>query len=485
MSISSALSIALSGLNVAGRSADVTSANIANALTEGYGVRQLETSALVNGGAGAGVRVVGVTRNVDPILIGQRRGADADLGLNGEIAGFLTRVEALLGTPDDPASLSARVSAFEASLVSAANRPDSQARLTGVLDAASALAGKLNTLSDGVQAARLDADRGIAQATETLNDALARVHDLNIQIRTTQAGGRDIAALMDEQQALIDGISDLVPLRETRDSLGVVSLFSADGLALVDGRPSVFGFSAAQIMAPDMTLGNAALSGLTVNGRPVAMDGAFPALAGGRLAGLFSVRDGLGPEAQARLDAVARDLAERMDDPALDPTRAPGSPGLFTDAGSLANPVNETGLAGRLRVNALVDPARGGAVWRLRDGLGALSEGPVGNAALLQDTLEALQAGRPTASGGFSNSLRSFSVLAGDALSMTAIQRQSAEGAQSYAASRQSTLREAELRTGVDTDREMQQLLLIEQMFAANARMIQAAGDMIDQLMRI
>ena len=95
MSISSALSIALSGLNVAGRSADVTSANIANALTEGYGVRQLETSALVNGGAGAGVRVVGVTRNVDPILIGQRRGADADLGLNGEIAGFLTRVEAL------------------------------------------------------------------------------------------------------------------------------------------------------------------------------------------------------------------------------------------------------------------------------------------------------------------------------------------------------------------------------------------------------
>jgi len=41
MSITSALSNALSGLTVASRGAQVVSSNVANALTDGYGVREL------------------------------------------------------------------------------------------------------------------------------------------------------------------------------------------------------------------------------------------------------------------------------------------------------------------------------------------------------------------------------------------------------------------------------------------------------------
>ena len=42
MSISSALSNALSGLNAVSRAADVVSSNVANAMTEGYGKREIE-----------------------------------------------------------------------------------------------------------------------------------------------------------------------------------------------------------------------------------------------------------------------------------------------------------------------------------------------------------------------------------------------------------------------------------------------------------
>lgn len=38
---------------------------------------------------------------------------------------------------------------------------------------------------------------------------------------------------------------------------------------------------------------------------------------------------------------------------------------------------------------------------------------------------------------------------------------------------------------GVDSDAEMQKLLQYEQAYAANARVIQAVNDMMDQLLRI
>ncbi|EKD61720.1 MAG: hypothetical protein ACD_54C00129G0001, partial [uncultured bacterium] len=52
MSISGGLSSALSGLNAAARAAEIVSSNIANAMTEGYGRRELQTSARSLGGSG-------------------------------------------------------------------------------------------------------------------------------------------------------------------------------------------------------------------------------------------------------------------------------------------------------------------------------------------------------------------------------------------------------------------------------------------------
>ena len=45
---------------------------------------------------------------------------------------------------------------------------------------------------------------------------------------------------------------------------------------------------------------------------------------------------------------------------------------------------------------------------------------------------------------------------------------------------------EAEIsETGVDVDQQMQDLLIIEQAYAANARVIEIASNMIDRLMEI
>jgi flagellar hook-associated protein 1 len=141
------------------------------------------------------------------------------------------------------------------------------------------------------------------------------------------------------------------------------------------------------------------------------------------------------------------------------------------------------GLAQRLSVNAAVDPRQGGALWRLRDGMATATPGLAGNGAGLVALQEALTIARTPASAQFMTGARSFSALQSDLLSSIVADRLSAETEASYAAARTDALIQMELAAGVDTDQEMQSLLLIEQAYTANAKVIQTIGQLIDTLL--
>ncbi len=143
------------------------------------------------------------------------------------------------------------------------------------------------------------------------------------------------------------------------------------------------------------------------------------------------------------------------------------------------------GLAARLQVNALADPARGGALWRLRDGLGAAAPGDAGSAAILQALAGALAAPQVPGSGNFLGVARSASGLAADLLLQVSGARQSADDSSAFAVAKQQTLAISLASDGVDTDAELQNLLMVEQAFAANARVISALDEMLQQLLGI
>lgn len=484
MSLSGALSNAFSGLTAASRSAQVTASNLANVMTEGYGRRELEIGARVLGGYG-GVTINGITRHVDPGLISERRMATSDQEGNERLAGYFNRLEALVGTPADGDSLSARISDFEASLVSAASRPDLSERLSQVVIDAREVAVTFERVSDGIQAMRSEADREIASTVDRLNTALDQVRDLNIQISHAIVTGHDTSAIEDQRQLLIDEISGIVPIKTFQRDLGAVALFTPGGAILLDGNAAELEFSAANVIVPHMTLSGGHLSELEINGVPVSTDSETGPMHGGKLAALFAVRDELAIDTQSQLDAVARDLVERFQDAGLDATRAPGSAGLFTDAGAVFTPANEVGLSGRLAINAAVDPDAGGATWRLRDGLGAAAPGPVGNSQLLRDMQTALSALRVPASGDFGPTAQSAANLQATFLGEIGAAREVSDQAVSFAAARYSAINTQVLEQGVDSDQEMQRLMLIEQAYAANARMMAVVDEMMQALMRI
>lgn len=483
MSISGGLSSALSGLTAAAKAAEVVSSNIANATTEGYGRREIVTSARSVGHTGQGVKVVGVRRLVDPVLLGDRRRADATQGERETRATFLKRLEEVVGTNDSAISLGGRIAEFDKALLEAASLPDSEARLARVMETARNLAGQLSSASTAVQSARADADDRIEAHVNNLNRTLSQISALNNNIRATYSGARDPSALIDQRQQLIDSITSIIPLREIERDDGQIALYTTGGAVLVDGRASVFEFDASGVVMPEMSLDAGSLSGLKLNGRPLDVSGADSPIAGGALAAQFQVRDVLAPEAQTKLDALARDLLERFASPSVDATLAPGDPGLFTDAGGAFVPANELGLAQRLRLNAAVDPRQGGALWRLRDGMAATSPGLAGNASGLVALQGALTQARTPASGQFMTGARSFSALQGDMLSAMVGNRLTAETEASYAAARTGALEQMQLAAGVDTDQEMQSLLMVEQAYTANAKVIQTIGAMIDTLL--
>jgi len=78
---------------------------------------------------------------------------------------------------------------------------------------------------------------------------------------------------------------------------------------------------------------------------------------------------------------------------------------------------------------------------------------------------------------------RSLSGFASEIASAQSVRRLGAEAGTAFAAARSDALRAELLRAGVDTDEEMQNLLLIEQAYAANAKVFQTADDMIQILL--
>ena len=485
MSIASALSNANSGLSVASRRANLVSNNVANALTPGYAKRTLSVSENIVAGRGAGVSVDGVARAGDSGITSDRRRADAAQANDQVAAGAYASFNSILGEPDDPFSLFGQYQDFETSLRSLSQTPESQPLQSRTLDAAKSLASTFNSLAGEAQAARQNADAEIARQVELVNGKLKQIEDLNNEISIAGAGGRDATALEDQRKVLIDEVSEVIPVRELPRDNRKIDLITHEGIILLAGKAREIEFTPAGAISPTDTLGSGALSGLSVDGADFTPGtGGSLSLRQGQMAGLFQVRDEIAPDFQTKIDALARDVIERFEN--IDPTLTPGDPGLFTDAGAAFDPLAEAGLAGRIAINAAVDPEQGGEIWRLRDGLGATTEGPSGASDLIVQLLDSLTEVKPPPSGtGLSGSLDAISAAA-NVTSAIGASRITAETKLAATAARAEALLENEMAvSAVDTDFELQQLILIEQAFAANARVIQTADQMIRTLMEL
>ncbi len=489
MTLTSALAAANSGLATTSKRADIAAGNIANASTPGYVRRSLLVGEIILNGQGQGARVLGVERAQDTGLTRERRQAGASSARADIIASSYTELNRELGAPGDNTGLFAAYQTAETALRELSVTPESPALQNAGVNALNGLAMQFNEQSSLAQTQRVSADNAIARSVRSVNAALERIQSINGQIAGLGGQSGEIAALEDERGRILDTISGIIPIKIIEKDFGQIDITTAQGAFLLAGNVFELAFSPAGVIPPASRFGDASniLSGLFVGEQNLTPSTGGPfALNAGSLSGFFAVRDTIAPEFLDKLDSLAGDLVSRFSNNAIDPTNPDGAPGLFTDNGLALDPNNLSGLAGRLRLNAAIDPSQGGSAARLRDGLGATTIGPVGNADILNRVLDAFtNANNAPASSGLNGSFSSSELAAGFS-SLIGEARLNADAIATTSLARASALADAELSLGgVDTDAEMQSLLLIEQAYAANARVIQTISDMLDILMQI
>lgn len=491
MTLSRALSSAQSGLSATALRADITAGNVANATSPGYVRREVVTSENIIGGRGNGVRIAGISRAQDFALTRIRREADASLGRSTLITQTYVQINQELGSPGDGFGLFSSYENFESSLRDLAVTPESAALQNSTYAAANTLVSQFNDLSAISQNLRQNADASIARDVNTVNSALIDLQKINQSISGVGGGNGaiDISALEDERQRLLDTIGQIIPIRDIPRAGGQIDVITDTGVFLLTNDVHEISFTPSNAILPGSSFaaGTGGLSGLTVGGQDITpgAGGSF-SINSGSIAGYFKIRDEIVPEFNTQIDTLAADLIERFSDDAIDPTKTPGAAGLFTDAGGTLDVTNIPGLAGRLRLNAAVDPAQGGELYRLRDGLGAAAPGASGNADILNNLLQAFTTTLDAPAGtGLSGLHSSTELVAG----ITSVIGESVVRHEAITASvnaRAEILSDAELETSaVDTDQELQKLLIVERAYAANARVIQTVSELLDQLLRL
>ena len=462
MSLSSALNIARSGLGVTALQADLVSRNIAKADADGH----TRKAAQITTGPTGEVRVSAIDRSVDNLLIRLDRSNASALSAKTTIAEGIKAYTDFLGQPSDETSPTAKLSALNTALATLSGVPGEQASQLAVVSAARGMAENLNTLSGVLGDVSDEVEYNIRYDVSSVNDALQRISALNTKILNTDKGSAKMGEHRDALDALIDTVTEFMDVQTVATADGAVNLYTGGGTELVVGDT-----------VHDLSYN--AVSGSLFAGKVDITPGRQTrGISHGALSGLFELKTRVLPSFTAQLDSMAGALVQGFE--AANPFGAGGT-GLFTDAGAGFDGSATKGLAGRISLNEAVDPQSGGSTALLQSG--GVATTPAGDASFVFAMIDTFDAPVSVDTAGLGAAL---SLVDLGATLVSSQQGARATMQSDVAATRAAGDTIAASRAnfqGVNIDDEMQKLLLIEQSYKANAKVLTSVSEMLDTLL--
>jgi flagellar hook-associated protein 1 FlgK len=466
--LTTALLAATSGLRAAQTGIDLVSRNVANATTVGYTRKTVVQTPLIVGGEGQGVQLGQIQRQVNERLQVEVRNGLSETTMLQVQDDFLSRFELAFGKPGDNTTISNQLHALADAFRQLSTNPDVITTQTTVISKAEVLANGLNTLADRVQGLRSEAEDQIKTSVDIINAKLAAIDDLNAQIAQAQSLGQSTPDLEDRRDQFLNDLAKEIDISYFKRSNGEIWIQTKNGTALLDVTVHTLSFNATPVITPlqSYPLG---LDGVMIDGQDITST-----ITGGRLRGLFDLRDTILPQAQLQLDSLAATLTTSLTGQDLE---------LFNDGGATFNVANTTGYANRITVNQTVKDEP----WRTRDGtVVAVPNTNTGNADIplaIVNMFESLQTFPGTTGLGTSFTLEGYGAAF---IAFQATQRANINDAMTN----KSVLTES-LQTrltndsGVNVDRELALMIELQNSYSANARMVQAVKEMFDELLRV
>ncbi len=343
MSLTQALTSALSGLQVNQASISMVAANVANADTPGY-TRKVVNQVPTGGSSSIGVRVSDIQRQIDLYIQRQLRVENAGASYADTRARMYSQLQEIYGQPGSDTALESVYNSFTSALQVLSTSPDDPGARTAVVNSAQLLTQQLNQLSASVQGQRANAELAISDAVNSANEAMTQIASLNQQIAGSTPGDSATAALQDQRDSYIDQLSQLMDINVMAGDRGQVSIFTSSGTQLVGAQAAQLRFDAVGTMTPasqwsadPSKRGVGTIMLIPPSGAPVDLI-QNRSIRSGTIAAYLQMRDQDLVQAQNQLDALAAGMAQALSDKTTAGTAVSPLPqnGFDIDVGGLS-----------------------------------------------------------------------------------------------------------------------------------------------------
>jgi flagellar hook-associated protein 1 FlgK len=449
-----ALNSALAGLDVTKARIDLISQNIANAQTPGYTDKTGEQTT----GALGQVVLASVQRNVSDQLQQSLNDTTGTVNQLQTSVTLLSQIETAFGTPSSDSSLASAITNLQNAFQDLSVNPEQATLFNSVLDQAGAVTRTLNSLSQTVQNTNTAATQQIQQAVTNVNTALQSVDSINKQI-VADGALADTTNLQDQRDQAISTLSGLMNITTFKKPDGEVAVYTADGKPLVDN-------SAATL----------SLSGNNVNWNMPPSAPAAIRITSGTIAGLQTLQTTTLPGIQSQLDDIARAMTVEFNninvplfnDGGTSPLLG-SNPLLPISVGNPVNPTQLTGYAARIAVNQAVIATP--TILRDANSATPLAPGDTTNinAAVALFNSQSITFNASTGLPATS----SFAQAATDFVSSQSTLRANAQAQLTSTQALQQTLtNQISAQSGVNIDKEVALLAVLQNNYSANARVL-------------
>lgn len=324
MGLTSAISTAVSGLNINQQQLDTLSQNISNANTPNYSNEVVNQQAEFAAGQPEGVSVASISRQIDLYLDSAVRSQTSNSSAASIVQNYYNQLQTLLGQPGSNGTVDKNLDTFFTSLQDVANSPSATTETTAV-NAGVTVATQLSGLATSVQNLRLQADNDITSAINSVNSDLKNLYNLNNALTSATSAGQNTSGLLDERDAALNGIAQYIDIEPVFQKDGEVALSTTSGVSLLGNGLGQLSYT--PLISTQTLINNGAIAPIEVTttdsagnvvGNPsyLATGGVSSqvttSLTGGKIQALLSLRDTILPNVLDQFDSLAGALRDQV-----------------------------------------------------------------------------------------------------------------------------------------------------------------------------
>jgi flagellar hook-associated protein 1 len=314
MSLNAILNSGVTGMLSHQAALNVTANNVANVQTDGYARKVVDYGAIVVDGIGAGVEISEVRRVTDEFIAKELRLATAGSEQYKAMSEIHAQLQSLLGDPADNKSLTGKLDSMNAAFAALSVDPSMSIARSAALSQIEGFGIETDRLLTQIQQLRKEADSHIAEEVVVVNEAILRIHELNLEIKSATISNQPVGELLDQRDQALTEISKIMDIKTYPMNDGAIAVVTEAGQQLLDFQPRQLVYSPAALVTAETQFDQISINVYDVDSKTIAATGQplDPELQSGSMRGWLDMRNIELPNMAAQIGALASGVAEQF-----------------------------------------------------------------------------------------------------------------------------------------------------------------------------